>query len=40
MAVKAVWTLTLTGAQDNPMPYSILGYHPGSLRIGRGAGVQ
>lgn len=35
MPVKAVWTLTLTSAQDNPMPYSILGYHPGSLRIAR-----
>lgn len=32
--VRAVWTLTLNGNQDHPMPYSILGYHPGSLRIG------
>lgn len=33
MSVKAVWTLSLTEPQDNPMPYSILGYHPGSLRV-------
>lgn len=32
--VRAVWTLVLSGRQDRPMPYSILGYHPGSLRIG------
>jgi hypothetical protein len=32
--VRAVWRLELTGNQDRPMPYSILGYHPGSLRIG------
>jgi len=32
--VRAVWTLVLNGNQDHPMPYSILGYHPGSLRIG------
>ncbi len=32
--VRAVWTLVLNGKQDRPMPYSILGYHPGSLRIG------
>jgi hypothetical protein len=32
--VRAVWTLLLTEAQDRPMPYSILGYHPGSLRVG------
>lgn len=32
--VRAVWTIELTGKQDRPMPYSILGYHPGSLRIG------
>jgi len=31
--VHAVWHLVLTAAQDRPMPYSILGYHPGSLRI-------
>jgi hypothetical protein len=34
ITVKAVWTLVLRGKQDRPMPYSILGYHPGSLRIG------
>jgi len=33
--VRAVWRMTLNGDQDRPMPYSILGYHPGSLRIGR-----
>ena len=32
--VRATWTLVLSGRQDRPMPYSILGYHPGSLRIG------
>jgi hypothetical protein len=32
--VQAVWTIELTDKQDRPMPYSILGYHPGSLRIG------
>lgn len=32
--VRAIWTLVLNGRQDRPMPYSILGYHPGSLRIG------
>jgi len=32
--VRAVWTIELIGKQDRPMPYSILGYHPGSLRIG------
>jgi hypothetical protein len=31
--VRAVWTLTLTEDQDRAMPYSILGYHPGSLRV-------
>ncbi len=31
--VAAVWRITLTGPQDRPMPYSILGYHPGSLRL-------
>ncbi len=33
--VQAVWHIVLTEAQDKPMPYSILGYHPGSLRIAR-----
>ena len=32
--VRAVWTLVMNGSQDHPMPYSILGYHPGSLRVG------
>lgn len=32
--VRAVWRLQLTGDLDKSMPYSILGYHPGSLRIG------
>jgi len=31
--VRAVWSLELTGNLDRPMPYSILGYHPGSLRV-------
>jgi hypothetical protein len=31
--LRAVWTLVLDGDQDHPMPYSILGYHPGSLRV-------
>ncbi|MBU8869924.1 MAG: hypothetical protein KOO60_03505 [Gemmatimonadales bacterium] len=29
----AKWELKLIGDLDRPMPYSILGYHPGSLRI-------
>lgn len=33
--VRAVWTVEMEEAQDRPMPYSILGYHPGSLRVGR-----
>ena len=33
--VRAVWTIEMTAKQDRPMPYSILGYHPGSLRIDR-----
>jgi hypothetical protein len=33
--VHAVWRINLSAAQDRPMPYSILGYHPGSLRIAR-----
>ena len=32
--VLANWTLVMRGKQDHPMPYSIMGYHPGSLRIG------
>ncbi len=31
--VQAVWRINLAAAQDRSMPYSILGYHPGSLRI-------
>ncbi|MCB1183598.1 hypothetical protein KDM41_09190 [bacterium] len=33
--VRADWRLELAAAQDRPMPYSILGYHPGSLRVAR-----
>jgi len=35
LPVRAVWELTLTGDLDRAMPYSILGYHPGSLLISR-----
>jgi len=31
--VQAVWRIVLSAAQDHPMPYSMLGYHPGSLRF-------
>jgi hypothetical protein len=31
--LRAEWRIELTAGQDRPMPYSILGYHPGSLRI-------
>ncbi len=31
--VKAVWRIVLSADQDRPMPYSMLGYHPGSLRF-------
>lgn len=34
-AVKAVWEITLTENLDRPLPYNILGYHPGSLRVSR-----
>lgn len=34
-AVRAVWEVTLTEPLDRSMPYSILGYHPGSLRVSR-----
>lgn len=34
-AVRAVWEITLNQDLDRPMPYSILGYNPGSLRISR-----
>lgn len=33
--VLAHWDLELTRALDRPMPYDILGYHPGSLRTSR-----
>ncbi len=33
--VLAHWDLELTQALDRPMPYDILGYHPGSLRTSR-----
>lgn len=33
--VSAVWRLVLAADQDRAMPYSIMGYHPGSLRIAR-----
>jgi hypothetical protein len=29
----AMWELSLIENLDRPMPYSILGYHPGSLRV-------
>jgi len=31
--VAGVWHISLRAPQDRPMPYSILGYHPGSLRF-------
>lgn len=31
--IVAEWHIVLDGPQDHPMPYSILGYHPGSLRL-------
>ncbi len=31
--IKAVWEVQLNGPQDPPMPYSIFGYHPGTLRV-------
>jgi len=30
--VRAVWSVTLPEPLDKPLPYSILGYNPGSLR--------
>jgi hypothetical protein len=33
MNVKAIWEVELTDDLDSAMPYSILGYHPGTLRI-------
>ena len=32
--VQAIWRIVLAEDQDRPMPYSIMGYHPGSLLIG------
>lgn len=32
-AVLAVWEINLVEDLDRKMPYSILGYHPGSLRV-------
>lgn len=34
-AVRAVWEMTLTEDLERSMPYSILGYHPGTLRLSR-----
>ena len=34
-AVRAVWEVDLAENLNREMPYSILGYHPGSLRVGR-----
>ena len=31
--IVAVWDVQLSGPQDPPMPYSIFGYHPGTLRV-------
>ncbi len=31
--ITAVWEVQLTGPQNPPMPYSIFGYHPGTLRV-------
>lgn len=33
--VRARWVLELTEDLDRPMPYDILGYHPGSLLVSR-----
>jgi len=33
--VRAQWVLELTEDLDRPMPYDILGYHPGSLLVSR-----
>jgi hypothetical protein len=33
--VRAEWVITFDGALGFPLPYSILGYHPGSLRLSR-----
>jgi hypothetical protein len=31
--VRAEWVITFDSALDFPLPYSIVGYHPGSLRV-------
>lgn len=33
--IRAMWDIVLVGELDPPMPYAILGYHPGSLRVTR-----
>ncbi|MBM4132104.1 hypothetical protein FJ250_13955, partial [bacterium] len=33
--VLAEWTIDFVGPLSFPLPYSILGYHPGSLRLSR-----
>ncbi len=33
VAVRAEWVITFDGPLDFPLPYSIVGYHPGSLRV-------
>lgn len=33
MNVKAIWDIVLVGDLTPAMPYSILGYHPGTLRV-------
>ncbi len=33
--LEAVWEIELTGDLEPAMPYSILGYHPGTLRVTR-----
>ena len=33
--LRAMWEIRLVESLDRPMPYSILGYHPGSLRVSR-----
>ncbi len=35
VTVTARWDLELAGDLDRPMPYDILGYHPGSLKVSR-----
>lgn len=34
-AVRAVWEIHLFEDLDRSLPYSVLGYHPGSLRVSR-----